>query len=141
MLLMTYCYICKSVHHLDLMKETSTVVNGYYDENLFIEWKIVKHLLSHGISSTKPSFWNLCRKWGRKIVRESNSKWLQRNSVFQAQQDNISMTLSAHTRTAQVKTRWYCNTDKKKYMQGSTSNQETICNLYLLEKGQSIFLQ
>lgn len=110
------------------------------------KWEALEPLVINGMSSLQScplDSGNQYRSGGRTFIRAKRCGWLQRNSVFQTQQEwgiyRLTETESACTSSAQVCARWSSSTIAEKWAWAPTIYQEAIGNWYLLAKGKFLF--
>lgn len=81
----------------------------------------------------------LCGRGGRKIARARDGGWRQENNIIQTQQDcytwELTETMTAHTGSTQVRAWQNPTTEKERWTQYPSPNQEAVCNWHLLGKG------
>lgn len=81
----------------------------------------------------------LCGRGGRTIARARDGGWRQENNIIQTQQDcytwELTETMTAHTEPTQVQAWQNPSTEKERWTQDPSPNQEAVCNRHLLGKG------
>lgn len=137
-IVMTFCYSHRSISHSAIIKEVSCS-----------RWELMQRHRSEQCVESK-RLWDVfikpfpsrircpCRRGSRKIARVKSNGQLTENSVFQIQEDwcpcELTGTVAAHAGPAYIQARQGSSTERRKWTQVPTPNQEARCNWHPLAK-------
>lgn len=135
-IMMTFCYSHRSISHSAIIKEVSCS-----------RWELMQRHRSEQCVESK-RFWDVfikpfpsrirypCRRGSRKIARVRSNGQLNGNSVFQIQEDwctcELTGTVVALAGPAYIQARQGPSTERRKWTQAPTPNQEARCNWHPL---------